>query len=235
MRNFILISLFFVSSCATKYIIPGNRFITPESQGGIFQGQLELQQTGATLATIDTSSGTVNEGVRYKEVARTGFLLSGSLFNQFDLVWSHTGSSNSMIGGKFQFFGDPRSGKGAGHKAALALLMGGNEHESEEEDVEFELTSREYLILYGFRISENIFPYTSFSYATYNFRGKITSGSLNGLRPEFVSDSRALNIGTEFSIESFFAKIEFTYQRLATSDTKESERKLMGLSMGFSW
>ena len=235
MRKLIPIFLFFISSCATKYIIPGNRFITPESQGGIFKGQLELQQTGATLATIDTTNGTVDEGVRYKEVARTGFLVSNSLFNQFDFLWSHTGSSTSMIGGKFQFLGDPRSGKGAGHKAGLALLIGGNEHEAEEEDVEFELTSREYLILYGFRINENIFPYTSFSYATYNFKGKITGGSLNGLEPEFVSDSRALSLGSEFSIESFFAKIEFTYQQLSTSDTKESERKLMGFSMGFSW
>lgn len=237
MKPIYLLCLFLISSCATKYLIPGNRFITPESQGGAFKGQFEFQQVGATQLTVNTSEGSVDNGVLYSETARSGFLFSNSLFNQFDLVWSHTGGANSMLGGKFQFLGAPRSGKGSGHKASLGILFGGNEHETDDEAVEFELTGREYLLLYGYRLSENVFPYASFSYASYSFSGKIRSRDpdLNGLEPEFVTMSRALSGGVELSFEAFFAKLEATYQQLQTDDTKDKDRFIIGYSLGFSW
>lgn len=237
MKWLTIFSLLFISSCATKYLIPGNRFITPESQGNAFKGQVEFQQAGATNLTVDTRNETVDDGVLYTDVTRTGFLLSNSLFNQFDLVWSHTGGGNSMLGGKFQFLGASRNAKGVGHKAGLAVLFGGNEHETDDESVDFELTGREYLVLYGYRISENIFPYASISLATYNFKGKISSNDpgLNGLEPEFVTSSHALSGGIEFAVEAFFAKLEATYQQLKTDDTKDKERFTIGYSLGFSW
>lgn len=237
MNLLILSSLLFFTGCATKYLVPGNRFITPESQGAAFKGQVEFQQAGATQLTVDTSNETVDEGVNYTDVTRAGFLLSNSLFNQFDLVWSHTGGGNSMLGGKFQILGGSRSSKAAGHKAGLGVLFGGNEHETDDESVEFELTGREYLILYGYRINQNIFPYASFSLATYNFNGKINSdnNNLDGLEPEFVTSSRGLNGGVEFSIDAFFAKLEASYQQLKTDDTKDKERFTIGYSLGFSW
>ena len=236
MKVLLCLFLFTISSCATKYIVPGNRYITPESQGDAFRGQVEFQQSGANQLEINTPDGNTIDGVNYKDVSRTGFLLSNSLFNQFDVVWSHTGGGNSLLGGKFQFLGAPRSGKGTGHKAGLAVLFGGNEHETDDESVEFELTGREYLFLYGYRMSENLFPYVSFSYATYNFSGKINSNNgLDGQKPEFLTTSRGLNGGIEFAFEAFFAKLEATYQQLMTDDTKDKERFTFGYSLGFSW
>lgn len=236
MKILYLCLLFFVSSCATKYLIPGNRFITPESQGQALRGSIELQQTGANLLKINTGNGTVDEGVVYEDVSRTGFLFSNSLFDQFDILWSHTGGSNSMLGAKFQFVGEPRVAKAAGHKASIAVLLGGNEHETDDESIEFELTGREYLVLYGYRVTENIFPYASFSLASYYFSGKIRSNNaLNGLEPKYVTESRALNAGVEFSADAFFAKLEATYQQLKTEETKDRERFAIGYSVGFSW
>jgi hypothetical protein len=228
--------LLLLTSCATKYLIPGNRFITPESQGDAFRGQLEFQQASATNLTIDTSQGTVDHGVLYEEVTRTGFLLSNSVFNKVDVIWSHTGGSNSLLGGKFQFMGDPRIAKSAGHKASVAALFGGNEHETDDKDLSFELTGREYLALYGYRISEAVLIYTSFSLATYNFNGKISSNnSLDGMRPEYVTNSKALNGGFEFTYEAFFAKVEATYQKLETDHTKDKDRFIIGYSLGYAW
>lgn len=228
--------LLFLSSCATKYLVPGNRFITPESQGQALRGSIELQQTGANLLKINTANGTVDDGVIYEDVTRTGFLFSNSLFNQFDILWSHTGGANSMLGGKFQFFGEPRVAKATGHKASIAVMFGGNEHESDDESIEFELTGREYLALYGYRFSENILPYASLSLASYNFSGTIrTNNALNGLEPKFVTESRAVNAGVEFSVDAFFAKIEATYQQLKTDDTKDRERFVIGYSVGLNW
>lgn len=236
MKFYQLILLFLFTGCATKYLIPGNRFITPEAQGGAFRGQVELQQAKATNITIDTSNGTVDEGVLYEEVTRTGFLVSNSVFNQIDVVWSHTGGGNSLLGGKFQFLGEPRTSNAAGHKAAIGALFGGNEHETDDDSIEFDLTGREYLVLYGYRINENFFPYTSLSLATYNFQGKINSNnSLDGLRPEYVTDSRALNTGIEINFNTIFAKLEATYQQLKTDHTKPKDRFVIGYSLGISW
>lgn len=237
MRIILLICLFFQVSCATKYLVPGNRFITPETQGGAFRGQVEFQQTKANQLTVNTSNGTVDEGVNYSSISRSGFLLSNSLFEQFDLFWSHIGSANSMVGGKFQFIGAPRTAAGAGHKMSLAVAFGGNEHETDDETVEFNLQGKEYLLLYGYRLNANVFPYASFSYATYNFSGEVHSSdpALNGLEPEMETTVKSLSGGVELSMDAFFAKFETTYQQLATSDTKDKSVFLFGYSFGISW
>lgn len=235
MKLYHLAILLFLTSCATKYIVPGNRFITPETQGDAFRGSIEIQQNQSSHLKIDTSDRKVDNGVIYDPVTRTGFMASNSIFDQFDILWTHTGGSNSLIGGKFQFLGESRVAKAAGHKGSLAILFGGNEHESDDENFEFELTGREYLLLYGYRINETILPYMSLSLANYSFNGKITSGSLKGLEPEYATNSKALNTGFEFSFDAFFAKLEATYQQLETDDTKKKERFVFGYSLGLSW
>lgn len=237
MRSILLLSLCFLVGCATKYIVPGNRFITPETQGGAFRGQVEFQQTGATQLSANLRNASIDDGVVYSEISRSGFLFSNSLFDRFDLVWSHTGSANSMLGGKVQIIGAPRTGNAAGHKLSAGFLFGGNEHETDDESVEFELSGREFLVMYGYRINENILPYSSFSYASYDFSGKVSSNdsSIDGLEPEYVTDVKSLSGGLEFTLDAFFLKLEATYQQLATDDTKDKERFMFGYSLGISW
>jgi hypothetical protein len=55
-----------------------------------------------------------------------------------------------MLGGKLQIMGGSRSSNSAGHKLSLALALGGNEHETDDESIEFELSGREFLVLYGY-------------------------------------------------------------------------------------
>lgn len=237
MRFLLLLCLIFLVSCATKYIVPGNRFITPETQGGGFRGQLELQQTSGNQLSIDTTNGSVKDGVVYQDVSRMGFLYSNSLFDPFDLYWTHIGSGNSMLGGKFQFIGGSRTSNSTGHKMSIAASIGGNEHETDNKKVEFELTGQEFLLLYGYRINTNVLFYSSLSHAKYNFDGKIKSNdpSLNGARPDIDTKINSLSGGGEFSWEWAFLKLEMTYQQLATSQTKDKDRFVFGYSVGVSW
>ncbi len=237
--NFLLflICQLFLASCATKYLVAGNRFITPESEGGAFIIKTEIQQTNAALMTINTDNSTVDDGVYYSEILRTGYLFSGSFSEQFDFVWSHIGEGNSMLGGKFQFIGGSQSSKSAGHKMALAALFGGNEHETVDKSVEFELTGNEFLFLYGYRINEFVHPYLSISYATYNFSGKIniSNQSIDGLEPFFTTNSHSLSSGLELTYESLSGKVEMTYQELLTTDTNYKGRLILGYSLGWTW
>jgi hypothetical protein len=237
MKLLLLLSLMSLVSCATKYVVPGNRFITPESQGGALRGQFEFQNTQGNKLTIDTSQGTIDEGVTYEEIPRTGYLLSSSLFESLDLIWSHTGSANSMLGAKLQFLGGSRTANATGHKMAIAGLFGANKHETEDKSVEFTLGGQELLLLYGYRITENFFPYASFSYSKYNFEGEISlpGSPVNGAEPSIDTSIKALNGGVEFNYEFLFAKIECSYQQIATTDTMEKTGFLVGYSFGLNW
>lgn len=237
MRPVLFFLLLLQVGCATKYMLPGNRFLTPESQGEAFRGQIEVQKTTGNELSIDTRQNSINDGVLYSKVSRTGFLFSNSLFNQFDLFWSHTAGANSMIGGKFQFLGGSRISKSTGHKMSLAAAIGSNEHETDDGVVEFTLGGQEYMFLYGYRFVEQLLAYTSLSQANYMFDGEINSrnSALNGQQPKIDSKIISLSGGIEASVESVFAKLEFTYQSIASDKTKAYTNYITGLSVGLSW
>lgn len=236
MKYLLLVSLLFQVGCATKYIIPGNRFLTPETQGEAFHGHVEVQQTKANQHTLNTDSGTV-DGVKNSVISRTGFLASNSFFDQFDLYWSHTGGSNSLIGGKFQFFGGSRISKSAGHKLALAAAFGANDYQTDDKAIDFTLSAKEYMLLYGYRFTEVVLLYTGLSSSTYNFDGIISSSSptLNGLKPSLTSKVMALNSGLEVTAGSVTGKLELSYQQIKTTDTKNINNFLFGYSVGYGW
>lgn len=235
-----LFFLLFQIGCATKYIVPGNRFITPESQGGNFQSQMEFQQAKASMLAADVSEGNVDNGVDTELVTRFGVLASTSLLDQMDIFWSHTGGSNSLLGAKFQFMGGSRSSKATGHKMAVTAAFGGNEHETdydEGDNMEFEMKGNEFMLLYGFRFSEMVMTYASLSIAKYSFAGKIISddNAIDGLEPKFETKSRSLQAGLELTFGSFFTKAECGYQQLKTTDTKDQSHFLFGYSLGLSF
>jgi hypothetical protein len=238
MRILLLIFLGIFGGCATKYIIPGNRFLTPESQGGNFRSQFEFQQTSANQLTSDMTNASIEDGVTQQVVGRSGFLFATSLYEAMDFFWSHTGGANSLFGAKFQLLGASKAANGTGHKLALAASLGGNEHETDGTDsVEFELTGREFNLLYGYRFSENILAYSNLSYATYNFLGKINSSdsAINGLEPEYETKALGVYGGAQLDFGAFFAKAECGYQQLETTYTSKISNFLFGYSLGFSW
>lgn len=218
-------------------MLPGNRFLTPESQGEAFRGQVEVQKTTGNELSIDTTNNSIDEGVLYSQVSRTGFLFSNSMFNQFDLFWSHVAGANSMLGGKFQFLGGSRVSKSLGHKMSLAAAIGSNEHETDDGVVEFNLGGQEYMLLYGYRFVEEILAYASLSQANYIFDGTINSSNaqLDGLRPNINTRIMSISGGVEASVNPVFAKLEFTYQSLNSEKTKARTHFITGLSIGVSW
>lgn len=232
-----LFVLGFLGGCATKYVVPGNRFMTPETLGDAFHGQFEIQQTSGNQLVINTSNGDVDSGVFYSDISRSGFFYANSFFDQFDLYWSHLGAGNSMIGGKFQFVGDSRLRLTTGHKFSMAASIGGNEHELEDKSVEFKLSATEILALYGFRVNPFILPYASLSYAQYDFKGKlrVSDPALNGLKPELETKITSLSGGIEISYYALVMKIESTFQQLETSKTKDKKRLIFGYSIGANW
>lgn len=230
-----LILLLFLTSCATKYIIPGNRFMTPETQGGAFNSSFEIHQSQANQLTADVSKGSVDDGVISTVTKRTGFEVETAFLDKLDLFWTHTGGGNSLIGGKIQFLGASKTAKGVGHKMALSLAMGGNKHETEgSTKVEFELTGQEYQLLYGYRLNEYFLLYSNLAYSRYNFSGEIHAKDplINDLKPEYQNKVYALYGGMEASVGSFFVKLESGYQIIQTTDTDDVGNFIFGYAFG---
>ena len=230
--------MFFLVGCATQYIVPANRFMTPESQGGTFQSQFEFQQTPGNQLTANVSNGTVKDGVTTNLIPRSGFLISTSFLDSLDLFWSHTTAANSLLGVKYQFLGTSRSSKGVGHKMAISAAAGGNEHKIEGSTrVDFELKGQEYQLLYGYRFSEMILTYLNYSYGRYNFHGDIISSDpvLNGLKPAYETQTQTVYSGLELTLGRVYGKAEYGYQQLKTTDTKSISQFIFGYSVGFFW
>jgi hypothetical protein len=197
---------------------------------------VEIQQTSAEQLKIDASQNTVTNGVTYSNISRTGFQASNSFFDSFDLYWTHVGGGNSMIGGKFQPIGGPRIANAAGHKLAFAASIGANEHEPEDKSILFKLSGREFLAIYGFRFSENFLPYFSVSQAQYDFNGTIKKDPvLAGMKPHYRTTIWSFSPGMELSYGPVVAKVEGTYQRLKTTDTKIKDNIVFGWSLGYAW
>lgn len=230
-----LIFLLFFTSCATKYIVPGNRFMTPETQGGAFRTAIEVHQSSANQLTADISNASVKDGVNTSVIKRTGFAMETSFLEQLDLFWTHTGGGNSLLGGKYQFVGASKNAKGAGHKMAISAAMGGNEHETDNKNkVEFDLEGQEFQLLYGYRINEFFMMYSNLAYARYNFSGKIHSSdsAIDGLKPVYETKVYSLYGGVEVAVGAFFVKGECGYQELNTSHTKPEGNFIFGYAIG---
>jgi hypothetical protein len=103
--------------------------------------------------------------------------------------------------------------------------------------VEFTLGGTEYLAIYGYRLNESVLFYSSFSYADYLFKGKITSSNatLNGQRPNLNTRIRALYAGMELTYQAVFLKVESGYQELVTTDTEDFAHTITGVSVGYAW
>lgn len=236
MKVFGLLAILFIfTSCASRYVVPGNRFITPESQGSTFAGQFEIQQTSANTLKFDGTTGDLN-GVKYESNKKTGFMASTGVIEQVDFIWNTVSEGNSMFGGKFQFLGGGRSSNSTGNKLAFAALIGSNEYKDEENgDIDFELTGKEAMLIYGFRFSPVVLLYSGLSYSQYNFKGRLYSGSLAGEEPDYETKVYALNNGLELAYEIAFIKFELSYQFVDTTQTDKMNRLAFGFSAGLSW
>ncbi len=98
MKHLLLIYfLLTFGGCATQYILPGNRFATPETQGGFLNNQFEFQQTPGNQLTADLSQGSVEDGVLTQQISRSGFAYATSLFDSFDFFLdAHRGESFTL-------------------------------------------------------------------------------------------------------------------------------------------
>lgn len=236
---FILILLFLSTSCATKYVIPGNRFISPESVGGVLRVQAELQQNSSKIAAINVTDGNTNNRLQYNDKMRTGYFFGTSIMEQIDFIWYQTASSVSFLGARIQLLGGSKASKATGHKLAITAAAGGNEHEIDSSDpkIEFEMGGQDYSIIHGYRFSENILIFETLSATNISFDGKLSSSNptFNGLRVDYKTKLYGAFIGAEFSYFALMMKLEAGYQIIQSTHTPERDGIRLGYALGYNF
>jgi hypothetical protein len=236
---YILILLFICTSCATKYVIPGNRFISPESVGGVLKVQAEIQQNSSKVAAIDVSDGNTNNKLQYNDKIRTGYFFGASLFEQLDFLWYQTASSVSFVGARIQVIGGSKASNSAGHKLSITAALGGNDHEIDSSDpkIDFTMKGQDYSLIHGYRFSENFMIYESLSQTNITFDGKLKSNNplFNALEVNYKTTLYGLFVGGEFSFNSFMAKLECGYQIIKSTHTPDKEGVMFGYALGYNF
>ncbi len=237
--SIILVVLFLCTSCATKYVLPGNRFISPESVGGSLRPQIELQQNSSKVVSIDVSGGRTDNRLLYSDKNRTGYFFGMSLIEQLDFIWYQTASSVSFTGARIQILGGSKSSNATGHKLALTAALGGNEHELDETEpkISFKMSGQDYSLIHGYRFSPNILVYESFSQTNITYDGKLKSNdpTFNGLEVGYRNTLYGLFAGVEFSYNSLMVKLECGYQRIKSTNTPNKEGMLYAYALGYNF
>lgn len=236
---FILILLFISSGCATKYVLPGNRFISPESVGGGLKVQAEIQQEAAKLATLDVSGGQTNNRLQYSDQTRMGYFFGISLFEQMDFIWYQAASSVSFIGTRIQLIGGSKTSRTAGHKLSITAAIGGNEHEIDSGDpkIEFDMAGQDFSIIHGYRINEYVMFYDTLSLTNISFDGTLKSKDplFDGLEVNSSVKMMGVYAGIELSYNQLMAKLECGYQSIEAKHTPNRSGVRIGYAFGYNF
>ena len=236
---FILFVLFFCTSCATKYILPGNRFISPETVGSALRPQVELQQNSTKMVGVDVTGGQTNNRLLYTDKMRLGYFFGLSLIDQLDFIWYQTASSVSFVGGRLQLIGGSKASNATGHKLAITAAFGGNEHELDKTDpkINFTMGAQDYSLIHGYRFTPNILVYESFSRTSMTYDGRLKSNdpTYNGLEVGYRNTLYGLFGGVEFSYNSLMVKLECGYQIIKSTRTPDREGIRLGYAFGYNF
>lgn len=229
----LILLMFLASSCATKFRVPVNRMMLPDTVGGAFRGQFEVGKQGQANGTIDVSKPSPYP-FTFKQIDGTSFLGEMSLANTVDFYWSHTSSSVSLLGAKWQFVGNPLTGGGSGHSMALTGALGGNEHEVDgNPKIEYSFNATDASLIHGYWLTGNWEIFESLGYSTYHIDGKLSgnpSGKLNDRARQLTGAA-----GTALVYLPIIVKTEVSYSKLNWSNSKDRDYVAWAFSLGFTF
>ncbi len=223
--NFVLVltTIFLLSSCANRYMIAGNRFVSPETLGKRYSFQVGTIAGDGTNVYLDAKDGKEDNPVSYESLPRFKYMLEGGLGQKFDYYFSQTSGSLGMHNLKWQFLGNPKKSRSHGNKMALSVGYGTGKNKIDDDpDVEFSLNANDISLIHGYRWYRGILFYESLSYTKYGFSSELTSKdqTLDGLSINNSTTVIGLHGGIELAWKHISIKGELGYQKLSTSNTE---------------
>jgi hypothetical protein len=241
-------------ACATKFYLPGNRFITPESSGGLFKGDVKLSALGVTQVQVSNSMTSTAPDLTPVLIKNSSLGLGGQmgLFENFDVYLNGVMGGPGYAGVKVQLLGDPAATAKASN-FSLSVAGGGafsnTKLSSSENDVQGESILKysgwEAMVLLGYRPSDILLlyggPFQSVVNADVTLKRTQNNVTSVTAEPNGSGEMRGVTAGLRFG-QNFFLNLEVSATE--TAWTRHQPSKLVtekftdtafGAALGGSW
>ncbi len=248
MRLSYLLLALTLSSCTIAIKTPGNRFISPETKGKLFDGDVAISYRGYTRSNLDTSGVSAGSKINnaLKNESSQALAAQGSLgfLDNLDIYIVAPDRSPIQAGLKFQILGEPENkAKKGNHSLAVTMSYGrqtdSNDSDSDIFDVgvsaDVKSRVRDASVIYGYRMGDWSLVYSGISYSNYDFDGVITSSNYLNAHFEYDTNVLGAHVGVMGMNERAFVKIEAALQKTDWTHTQDNTYGLMGLQLGTKW
>lgn len=238
-ETLIFIVFIFLLGCAQRLKTPISKGISPEVRGNGYKLSLNraaILESKFKLDSSDDLSSTLSSDVEYLNEYKFEFAIG----RQFEFYSNLVNEVGLMFGFKLQVWGLPYSEKNVGHKLSLAFNTGGSADEFQQDGLKLDLESSvtEFSVIHGYRFSDSLLIYESFTVSEYEFNGIVSNPPITFTKRDFnykSSNTQTLTLGSIFNFLNFDALLELSYQRYRwnSSDYKSVSAVSYGLGYNF--
>jgi hypothetical protein len=226
--------LILLVGCATKMRTPLNRFMGPESVGGSLNSEVQYGMGSVAQGRLDVSSSAPYD-MEISEEKGNHYLWALSLVPKLDVTWNHMSDGISLVGLRYQFFGNPQTANPQGYNMGMTLGIGANEHETETDPkLKFKLSGKDFSLLHSYWPWSFLSFYNSVFFSRYEATGDLSSKDDPSLDAPFNQKSTQFgtNIGMEFKVWSIDIKLEYCLTRVKWSKSNAKYIGATGLAIG---
>jgi hypothetical protein len=228
-----LFCLCFLFSCAeVRLKTPSARFMSPETSGKEMAiGGQYFQQSG-TEAKVELQANELDKVELRNHISPMALNIYLGLKENIDVFLYNYMDSASLLGVKYQIFGQSRKKAKAGDKSLAVTLGGGSQSRTttesnifsdEVDKTELEQTLIDASIIYGQRVTDQLLVYTSFQISNHTADLTIKSNddpALDGQSELYETTNYGLSLGAKLynknkgfhiSAEASAQRVDWTY------------------------
>lgn len=220
-------------SCSLSLRTPPTRFISPEASG-MFKGSFSAGFAKATNAKVSLDGNNTDNPLELSDENIMNWVSpSLGLHDRIDIFASIVSQTPSVVGAKFQVWGDNRQ-NAKSNNTSLSIAVSGGSAEKEVDDDFFDISGNtktdlktnvlEYMVLFGYRVDEMALFYVEAIIADYSMEGVISSdnGSIDGKSFKYEGKVNTFGAGFYLEKDNYFGRFSLSYQK---SDWDRSEDK----------
>ncbi len=226
--------------------------ISPEAQGGLGHGGMELRLQSSKRDKLDFFDDTTDNAI---DRADAPYALAGmgeiGFFKRLDLfVIPSLVLSPTIFGLKYQFIGDPRMEAKKGN-FSTSLMIGYGQQGAKETDNgdlddilndnvdELEVNTRheDIGLVAGYRWSELFLHYANVIYVHEKVDGKVTtdSGTLTNAKFDYDQDAMIYSTGFILYFAKAHWKVDFSHMTSDWTRTQKTTINTVNSAIGFNW
>lgn len=252
MIKLILLPLLVLTSCAGYIRTQSTKMISPESQGGLGTGALELRLESQKRDRLNFDDDTTNNSIDHQtaDAALAAFGEVG-IFKYLDIfVQPHTASA-TIIGAKYQIVGDPKKGAKKNNFSTSVLVgfgsgsrtynSSGDLEDFFNENIErlkIEYSHEEIGLISGYRWSDQFLHYANAIYQQDNIKGDVTkdTGPLStGGSYRYRQDGMIYSTGFILYFAKAQWKADYSHSITDWSKSRKDSINTLSTSIGFNW